>query len=241
MWRYVGGLLFSVLATCAWGQTAQPAPMAAEHAAGATVSVSGVSNVRLSPDRVVFTVGVESRGATVSEATKGNNEKMTQVIDALKKAGVSDSEIKTSNFSVSPQQDFKEGRTPRVVGYHVNNRITVTRDDLNNAGELLQTAINAGGNQASNLNFSVSDRARGRDQGLQLAFEDARAKAQVLAQAAKRTLGRAIVIVEGSLPNVPVPILMQESMTGARSASTVPIEQGSEEVRFTLSVTFELL
>ncbi|MEW6354579.1 MAG: SIMPL domain-containing protein [Pseudomonadota bacterium] len=215
----------------AWAQTPPGVPMQE------TISVNGASTVTLAPDRVVFTVGVESTGATLEEATRLNSEKTTQVVAALKKAGVTDREMQTSNFSITPRQDFREGRTPRITGYQVNNSITVTRDNVANAGALLQAAIDAGGNQASSLNFTVADQSRGRTEGLQRAFEDARAKAQVLAQAAGRSLGRALIISEGGgqPPFPPQPLSMK-----AETAPQVPVEPGARETHFNVSVVFEL-
>lgn len=37
-------------------------------------------------------------------------------------------EIRTSNFSISPQMDYQEGRQLRIAGYQGVNNVTVTRD-----------------------------------------------------------------------------------------------------------------
>src|SRR4029077_4307198 len=114
------------------------------------------------------------------------------------KAGATDTEVRTSNFTIYPQQVYEQGKAPRVVGYQANNTVIVTKRDVAAASKLLQVALNAGVNETSGLNFEVSDPARGRDQGLKAAFDDARAKAALLAQSAGRTLGRALMITEGA-------------------------------------------
>lgn len=205
-----------------------------------SISVNGLGKVRLAPDRVVFTVGVETTGNTAEEATRKNNERVAQVIEAIKKAGATEKEIQTSNFSIIPQQEFPEGKAPRTVAYQANNSITVTRDKTTDASNLLQAAINVGANQVSGLSFTVADQTRGRNEGLRLAFEDARAKALVLSQAAGRSLGRALVIAEGGPPPLP-PIIQRSMAMEADTSKQVPIEQGSEELSFTITVTFELL
>jgi uncharacterized protein YggE len=223
--------------------TLPAAPAAAQAPASAagspeTVSVSGIGRAELTPDRAVFTAGVQTVAPTVSAALEDNNARVAAIVAALKRLGATDREIRTSQMSIYPQQDVQPGRTPRITGYQVSNNVTVTRDDPSTVGKLLQAAVDAGANSISGVSFVVSDPARGRDAGLQAAFADARAKAQVLARASGRALGRAIAIAEGAgmRPPGPMPYAMKMEM----QSSEVPIMSGTEEVTFTVSVVFEL-
>lgn len=204
-----------------------------------TLSVSGLAKVKLTPDRAVFTISVETSAKTVGEAVQQNNGKIEQVIAALKKAGATEQEIQTSNFSIFPQQEFTENRRPRVVGYQVSNSLTVTRATVSDAGKLLQAAVDAGANQAGGLSLVVSDLSRGREEGLQRAFQDAKAKAETLAKAAGRTVGRALSISEGIMSAPPSP-LFGRTMAAEAKFAEVPVSPGTEEISFTVSVTFEL-
>jgi len=216
------------------GQTA-PAPMQE------TVSVSGTGKVTLTPDRYTFTLGVQTIAPTVDQAVNENNARVANVLAALKKAGATDAQIRTSNFSIYPQQDYsQQNQLPRILGYQVNNSITVTRDKIGDAGKLLQAAISAGVNQSSGLQFQVSDPVRGRDQGMKMAFDDAKSKATVLAQAAGRSVGRALTISEtGAEPPRPYP-MAQMVRAGKAEVSEVPVEGGTQEVTYNVSVVFEL-
>lgn len=205
-----------------------------------TVSVSGLAKLKLIPDRAMFTVSVETSAKTVGEAVQQNNSKIEQVIAALKKAGATEQEIQTSNFSIFPQQEFTENRRPRVVGYQVTNSLTVTRATVNDAGKLLQAAVDAGANQAGGLSLVVSDLSRGREEGLQRAFQDAKAKAKTLAKAADRTLGRALSISEGIMQTPPSPLFGRTMAKAEASFAEVPVSPGTEETSFTVSVIFEL-
>jgi len=97
-------------------------------------------------------------------------------------------------------------------------------------------------NTSTGINFEVSDPARGRDTGLRAAFEDARAKAALLAQAAGRTLGRAVMISEGvERGSQPYPVATRAMAMEARVANAdVPVESGSQDVVFQVTATFEL-
>ncbi len=208
--------------------------------AAETVSVTGLAKIKLTPDRAVFTVSVETSAKTAGEAVQQNNGKIEQVIAALKKAGATEQEIQTSNFSIFPQQEFMENRRPRVVGYQVSNSLTVTRATVNDAGKLLQAAVDAGANQAGGLSLVVSDLSRGREEGLQRAFQDAKAKAETLAKAAGRTVGRALSISEGQTATPPMPLFGRTMALQQEKVMEVPVSSGTEEISFTVSVTFEL-
>jgi len=95
-------------------------------------------------------------------------------------------------------------------------------------------------NTSSGLSFSVSDPTRGRNEGLRAAFDDARSKANLLATAAGRTLGPAIAITEGTEPNVVPRPLAGARVMAAKIESEVPVESGTEELTFTVSVVFGL-
>jgi uncharacterized protein len=232
-------LFAALIATSALAQPQpqpQPRPQPME-----TVTVSGNGRAAVTPDRFTFQVGVQTVAATVDDAVTENNRRVAAVIAALKKAGAQDKDIQTSQFSIYPQQDYQEGKLPRILGYNVTNTVTVRSTKVADAGRLLGIAVGAGVNTSSGINFEVSDPARGRDQGLKAAFEDARAKATLLAQAAGRTLGRAIEITEGQRMNEPPPRPMARMAMEAQVANAdVPVEAGTQEVLYTVTATFEL-
>jgi len=224
-------ILSIVCAGAAFAQNAQPQPE--------TVSVTGNGHATVAPDRYSFTAGVQTQATTVDDAVRENNTRIAAAIAALKKAGAQDKEIRTSGFSIYPQQDYQQGSMPRITGYQVSNSVTVTRDKVGDVGKLLQAAISAGVNTASGLQFEVSDPARGREEGLRAAFNDAKSKAMLLASAAGRTLGRALTINEGGAsPPPPIPRMM--AMKAGAAQADVPIEAGTQQLDYSVSVTFEL-
>jgi len=232
-------LLLTSLAFAQSSSTTAPREPALEE----TVSVTGEGRVSLAPDRVMFTAGVETIAATAEEAVRLNNTKVAAVIAALKKAGAADREIRTSNFSLYPQQEYVENRRPRVTGYQAVNQVTLTRDEITGIGKYLQSAVDAGANNVSGLAMIVRDPQKGRNEGLKMAFEDARAKATLLAQSAGRSLGRALAITEGTGIAPPRPMYGKMVMAQAmesRVAQDVPVETGSQEITFAVSVIFEM-
>lgn len=231
-----------MVAAAAGAQTAAspvPAGASREAALWQTISVSGVGHVTLTPDRGSFTAGVQTVGPTASAAIQENATRMTAILAALRRAGAGDRDLRTTGLSIYPQEASQAGRAPKIVGYQVSNNVTVTRDDPSTIGKLLEAAVDSGANTVSGVSFTVSDPARGRDAGLQAAFADARAKADVLAKAAGRTAGRALAIMEGE-GAAPPPIPMFRRSAELSMAAQTPVESGTEELTFTVSVVFEL-
>ena len=217
-----------------------PGPVPREAAFAQTVSVTGTGRVTLKPDRAMFTAGVQTVAPTLAAATQENGARMTAILAALKTAGATERDLRTTGLSIYPQQAQQgEGKPLRIVAYQVSNQVMVTKDDPSAVAKLLEAAVNAGANTVSGVNFTVSDPTRGRDTGLQSAFADAKAKADLLAKAAGRTVGRALAITEGgATPQMPVPMMRMREQAMAMSA--VPVESGTEEITFTVSVMFEL-
>jgi len=202
-----------------------------------TLTISGTGMAKAVPDRVSFTVGVSTTAKSVKEAFRANNVKTRAVVDALKKAGVKDGEIQTTNFSIDQPYDAEQRK--RTDGFVVSNNVTVIRRDPAAVSDLLQAAIDAGANQAGSLNFFVADPSAARDEALAMAFADARARAEKLAAAAKRTLGAATSINTNGASSYGY--LQQNTVQAITVTADSPdIETGVSRITETVTVTFEL-
>ncbi len=237
MKRFLVSLMMAATAGTVFAQGGQTTPPMMPE----SITVAGTGKAAVTPDRFTFTLGVQTIAPTVDEAVNDNNQRVASVIAALEKAGAAKKDIQTSQFNIWPQQDYQEGRLPRILGYQVTNSITVRSAKVADAGRLLGIALSAGVNTSSGINFEVSNPTLGRDQALRAAVNDARAKATLIAQAAGRSLGRAIVISEGvqAAPSVPYPMTRGVAAMEAK-VSDVPVESGTQEVSYSVTVTYEL-
>jgi uncharacterized protein len=195
------------------------------------VRVVGSATVRLPPDRVTFSVGVETLHANVSEAFRGNARKVEAVLAALKAKGVQPNELQTAALDISSRNP--DGTPAR--GYRVSNRVMVTRESAAAVGELIEAAIGAGANEANQLSFFVADPGAAQKRGLELAFATARAKAETLAALAKQPLGEALCVAEGVPVGNPMANVAQMSRGGADT-----IEPGTEAITFAVNAVFAL-
>jgi uncharacterized protein len=199
---------------------------------GRSVTVNGSVTLSLVPDRVTFSVGVETDAPNVAEAFKGNTEKLNSVIAALKQRGVKPSEIQTSNFGITSRD--QEGR--KLPGYRVTNLVTVTRENFGSVGELLHAAVEKGANEAGSLHFVVSNQKEAELRGLELAFQNARSKAEKLAVLSGKVLGEVVCVSEQGFYQTYG--LVAESITVTADAPS--IETGMQQLSFRVGAVFEL-
>jgi uncharacterized protein len=196
------------------------------------ITVIGVGTITSVPDEASFTIGVQTQGSTAREALAANSEQMRRVIAAAKAAGVAKSDIKTQDVSVSANY-ANEGR---IDGYSARNSVLVTIRNLSKAGPILDAASNAGANEVYGPMLSRSDEDDLQTKALRGAVENARKKAEALADAAGVQLGRVTALTEGSSGGP------QPYYEGAmRLAKTdAPIEPGTQDSQATVTVTFAI-
>jgi len=198
-----------------------------------TITVSGAASVRVPSDRVVFSVGVETQDANAAQAFEENSRKVAAVVAALRSKGVQAKEVQTSNLDITSRDE----RGQKLAGYRVSTMVTVTREDPNGVAELLQSAIAAGANQAGSLRFSVADPASLQSRGLELAFQDARRKAEALSALSKRRLGAVVSVSEGAPRGLGG---VANNLASLGYVGGGGVQSGSEEVPFAITVVFEL-
>ena len=196
-----------------------------------TISVSGTGSVQAVPDRAQFSFGVTTQGTTAVRALAANASLARKVISALKAAGVSAADIRTESVQLSPTVS-DDGST--IVGYTATNSVSATLRDLDKAGSVVDSAVEAGANQVSGPSLVRSDQNALYRAALRAAVANARAKAQALAGASGVSLGSVRSVVEGSAAPPPVPL---ERAAGDMAPAT-PIEPGTQTIEASVTVEF---
>lgn len=210
----------------------------------ATISVTGHGNATIAPDMATLNFAVVKQAATAAEAMSENSKALSDVIAALKEAGVADRDLQTSNFSVQPvyrQVEPKDGvyPAPEITGYQVFNGVTVRARDLSKVGEIIDTSVKLGINQGGEVNFGNSDDTGVVTDARKKAVENAIAKAKTLAESAGVKLGKVIEIDETQSRAMPQPIAYA-TMAKAAAAESVPIAPGENSYNVVVNVTFEI-
>lgn len=225
-------LLNLALAGALAGALAASASFAGAESAPATLTVTGEATVARAPDTATISIGVATAAESASEAMSGNSVAMAAVSARLKEAGIAGADMQTSGLSLAPDwsQPGAEDAAARIAGYTATNGLRVTVRSLDDLGAVLDAAIADGANTLDGLGFSLADPRPALDEARRAAVADARARAEVIADAAGLRLGRVISITDGG--GYPAPVAYRSVAMEA----AVPVEQG--EVSYSASVTF---
>lgn len=222
--------------------TALSFPALAQEATAGTISIVGHGEVTGTPDTAYITSGVTSQGATAREALDANTVAMNELIATLKDAGIAARDIQTSGFSVNPNYVYSDARDengyslpPRINGYQVSNTVTVRVRDLPALGTVLDKAVTVGANTINGVSFTLADPSELYDEARKAAFADARAKAELYAEAADAELGALRAISESQDFLQPPQPYRMEAMARDVAASQVPVEAG--ELTFSIDVS----
>lgn len=195
-----------------------------------TITVSGTSTIKVKPDTAAFEIAVQTDGQRVQDVWNQNAEKTRTVLAALIGAGVKNDQVQTS-LRVQPMREDIRDRE----GFRVVNGLTVSGVSPDALPAVLQAALTAGANSLGYVNFLVSDPKSLRDSGMDLAFGDARSKAERMAALAGGTLGLALCLSDGAGSGGA--FVARETFA---LAAAPPIESGLSTVSFSVRVVFEL-
>ena len=216
------------------------APAAANPAAVRSVRVSGSGTAYLVPDIAYIYVGVHTEKLTASEAVTENNSQTQKMIQALTDFGIDAKDIRTTNFSIWPQDKYDplSGTPTGEKVYSVDNTVYVTVRDLAKLGDLLDTVVAAGANTVNSIQFDVADKDEALKQARADAVKNAAKQAQELADAAGVKLGDIQSI--GFYDSSPYPVFDGKGGGAATEAAAVPIQPGQLTFTVTVNVTYEL-
>jgi uncharacterized protein len=229
---------FAFLAVLGGGPTWAADPLV--DAMPRTITVTGQGTVKAAPDEANFSTGVITQGATASQALAANSRAMNAVFATLKRVGIPDKDIQTSNLSLMPQyQSCKPGVAcpQRIVGYQVSNNMNVTVEDFAKTGPVLDALVSSGSNQISGISFSIRNDKPLLKQARQEAVRDAVERAQAYAAGAGVSLGPILSIEEaGSEPVRP----LYRAMAVMAEAPPPPVAGGEESVSASVTITWAL-
>ena len=158
--------------------------------------------------------------------------------------GVADEDIQTVQFNLSPVYDYSQERSqPEVIGYQVSNVVSAKVRALNTAGDVIDAATLAGGNDAvvQGVWFGIDDPTELQAEARKEAVEKAKQQAEQLASDAGATLGRLLSISESS-GYQPFDRAFPEAFGGAAfdSAASTPIESGQLAISVSVNVVYAI-
>lgn len=205
-----------------------------------TVAVEGEAEIYLAPDRASVSIGVETDGKDVIVIKKDNDRRVRGIFDALKKIGIEQKDIMTSDLSIQPQYNWKNDGRRELVKYQMRNVITITVRNLSNLENVINASVSEGSNVLDNVSFSVSDSKSIRDTLRVNAARSAKAKAEALAGAVGARVGKVLNISEHGGYQPPTPMYKGMRAMAAEADMGTPVSAGQLTMRITINATFEI-
>jgi len=204
------------------------------------IAVSGRGEVLGTPDTLQMSFGVSVLRPTVKQAVADAAALADQLISNLTSSGVATDDIQTANYSIYPEYDYSSNQR-KLVGYRVGNTVTAKIRDVDSAGSVIDAAVVGVGDeiQVSGVSFSIEDDEELISAARSAAWEDARSKAQQLADLAGLALGDAVMISESVVGTPPQPLYRAAFEDSVAGSVETPIEAGQQQVAVTLQVRFE--
>lgn len=235
------------LAFAATPAMAQQGPVPVIEAGHTLLTVTAQGSSTRTPDLASYSAGVTTQGTTASEALSANSAQMNRVIAALKRAGIADKDVQTSNLSVNPvysqpkrlPDGSYEDAPQRIVAYQVSNTVNVRQRKLEDMGKVIDALVTAGANQVNGPGFMLAEPDAAQDEARVAAMKSARARAELYAKASGLRVAR-IVSISESGGYAPQPVMFVRKEMADVPPPAPPVAPGELEMNMNVTVQFEL-
>ena len=160
------------------------------------ISVNGIGEVKLEPNEVVISLGVETREKTLDQARRQTDKQAAAIIAYLRKQGVDEKDIQTSFVNLQPIYAGNEFGKAQPEFYLAQKTMTIVIKKINKFDELLSGLYDNGVNRIDNIYFRVSDIEKHRVEARKKAVADAKQKANALTAELGAKVGKVYSISE---------------------------------------------
>ena len=227
--------LFATTALAAATLTASPA--LAQDEERPTLSLSATAEVMIEPEFASVRSGVEITAPTAQAAMRENADLMSGVMSALRRAGVADRDLQTSNLTVQPVYEWINERSERrLTGYRARNIVTARVRELDEVGEVIDAMVGAGANNIEGVSFGAEDTAEDMDEARRMAVARLLEKAELFAGAAGLELCGIRSMSESS--NRPAPMYANVMMARESGGADTPVAAGELTLSATVTAGF---
>lgn len=200
--------------------------------------VEGVGKATAVPDTAQISLGITKTAATVKDAQSAVNTTINKLTSDLKNIGVEDKNIKTTNYSVSPNYEFTSGKQT-TSGYTITTNIEAKIKPIEKANQAVDIATAAGANLIGGITFTLDDDTKKKleEDARKEAIKNAKEKAESLANAAGIKLGRIVDVQEYG--NEPLPRFDAMPLTAEKSSDQTQLSPGENTIQVTISLSYE--
>ena len=196
--------------------------------------VTGNAEVMAVPDQALVRLGIVRQATVAQTAQEQANSVAQQILSAVTKAGAAQKDIQTSRLVLSPVYSPR-GTEQKIVSYSATNTVSIRLDNLSLVGSVIDAGLKAGANQLDGVQFVLRNDRPSREQAIKEAVQEARGKAQAMADALRVNLAEVIEATEGGV-SVQPRMLAQSVPVG----TAPPVSPGEIEIRANVTIRYRI-
>ncbi len=203
-----------------------------------SITVVGEGRIKAAPDQALVSLQVERLAPKAAEAQQQVDQLADKLVALARESGLQAEAIDASEASVRAEYDWQQQkRVYRGMAANRTVRLSVRGQAL---APLMDRLLASDGGLAADVSWGFADERGLRQQALDNALLDAKAKAERLARGAGGSLGRPLEIVEqGAEAPRPMPRMALKAEAMGAAPMDMPVGERSLEAR--LVVSYELL
>lgn len=151
-------------------------------------------------------------------------------------------DIETINYNIYPEYDWSSGKQ-ESKGYRTTNTLKVTTQYFDDLGAIVDSAVKAGATGIDSINFELSKDKQNevKREALAKATEDAKLKAEAIANGLGAKLGKLTSVTESSYNYIPYPLFRGGGdIAAAEKAVSTNIEPQNLEITASINVVYQI-
>lgn len=160
------------------------------------ITVNGEALVKVQPNQIIITFGIETFDKDIMISKKKNNDIMNKAMLVIKEIGITDKDVQTDYLSVEPKYDDSYEKK-NLLGYLIRNTFNVTLSNPKAVEALVTSVLQSGVNYIHGIDFQTTEFKKYREQARELALQAAKEKAENMAAVLGQVIGDPIQINEG--------------------------------------------
>jgi uncharacterized protein YggE len=199
------------------------------------LTVQGTGMASGTPNVLTVSVGIDVTDPSAQASLADDDSKASAVTAALKRGGVLEKDVQTTNLQIQPQYNSRG----TVTGYEVTNTLTAELRDFSSAGSVIDALAEAAGNavRINSLSFSIEDSRGIENQARTDAVHQAVSHARSMARAAGQRLGPVCSLTDNSSVSDASP---DDFGPLSAAASPVPVEPGTQQASAQVTMVYSL-
>jgi uncharacterized protein YggE len=203
------------------------------------IRATGEATVNAKPDQARISIGVTTQSQVAQDAVTKNAEKSTAIMSALKSVISGNGEMRTTNYSVSPEYKYEQNHAPVITGYTANQTVEATLNDITLVGKLIDASTKAGANNINQIEFTLKDGESVKAQAIAKATVAARTNAETIAKALGVGIS-GVAWAETTESSAVRPLAVPMMKMAMAADQSTPIESGNLQVHASVTVALQV-